>query len=160
MDINTRTVEVMEQHLIPMGTTPEQYRASVMSLTDRMMQLPQVECPLTHRFAPGVYSREIFIPAGTIIIGKIHRHEHLNFLLEGEITVVTEEGSRRLKAPCTFVAPAFTKKAAYAHTDVRWTNVHATSETDVEKIEDEMVLPSYDDPEFLAHIRTTLSLEV
>ena len=28
---------------------------------------PQVECPVTHRFTPNMYIREVFVPAGTIL---------------------------------------------------------------------------------------------
>ena len=39
-------------------------------------------CPLTHSFSSGIYVREIFIPAGMFVVGKIHKHDHPNFLLK------------------------------------------------------------------------------
>jgi hypothetical protein len=127
------------------------FRQSVMELQADMLVLPQVECPLVHRFANGVYAREVTIPSDTIVVGKIHRHEHLNFLMKGEITVVTETGTMRLVAPCTFISPPGTKRAAYAHTEVVWTNVIATQSTDPEEIEREMICDDYNDPAFLDH---------
>ena len=50
----------------------------------------QTELPLKHSFAPGVYAREMEIPAGTLLIGKIHKHRHHNFLMKGSIIVLTE----------------------------------------------------------------------
>ena len=66
-------------------------------------------CPLTHKFAPGVYVREIFIPAGMCVVGKIHKHAHPNFLLKGKVIVITEQGGRELlEAPLSMISPAGT----------------------------------------------------
>lgn len=152
-------METLPSEIGNMGITPETYRHSVMSLQDQMISLPQTECPLVHRFASGVYAREVTIPADTIVIGKIHRHDHINFLMKGEITVVTEEGSQRIVAPCTFISPAFTKRAAYTHSEVVWTNVIASGKTDPEEIEQDVICPSYDSSEFIEHVRKTLALK-
>lgn len=102
-------------------------------------------CPLKHSFAPGVYVREIFIPKGTVLTGKIHRHEHPNFLMKGEVIVVTEFGGREhLKAPMSMISKAGTKRAVYAIEDTVWITVHLTNETDLKKIEDEIIAPTYD----------------
>jgi len=132
------------------------FRTSVMSLQSQLLELPQTECPLVHRFANGVYAREVTIPADTIVIGKIHKHEHLNILLKGEITVVTETGTMRLSAPCTFVSPAGTKRAAITHSEVIWTNVIATESTDPEEIEREMISEDYDEIDFMQHVVESL----
>ena len=44
-------------------------------LEDEFSKLEQVECKITHNFAEGVYARERFAKADTLIIGKRHRHE-------------------------------------------------------------------------------------
>ncbi len=100
--------------------------------------------PLKHSFAPGVYVREIFIPKGSMLTGKIHRHEHPNFLMSGEVIVVTEHGGREhLKAPLSMISKAGTKRAVYALEDTVWITVHVTNETDLEKIEDYVIAPTY-----------------
>jgi len=30
-----------------------------------MLAAPQIDCPITHHFGPGIYMREAFLPAGT-----------------------------------------------------------------------------------------------
>jgi hypothetical protein len=100
-------------------------------------------CPLKHTFAPGVYVREIFIPAGTLIVGKIHKHEHPNFLMSGEVSVLTEEGPKRLKGPLSMISPAGTKRVVYAHTDTVWITVHITNSTDLQQIEEEIIAKTY-----------------
>jgi hypothetical protein len=103
------------------------------------------ECPLKHTFAPGAYAREIFIPKETLIVGKIHKHSHLNMLMKGTVSVLTEEGPRVFKAPMTMVSPAGTKRVVFAHEDTVWVTVHLTNETDLEKIEEEIIAKSYEE---------------
>ena len=104
-------------------------------------------CPLKHSFSDGMYVREIFIPAGTVLTGKIHKHSHPNFLLSGEVEVFTEfEGLQRLKAPLSMISKAGTKRAVRAITDVVWVTVHSNpSDTqDLKQLESEIISPSFD----------------
>lgn len=126
------------------------FRRNVIALQDFMVGLPdkldlEKDCPVRHIFAPGVYLREMTIPKGTIIIGKIHRHAHPNIISAGKVRVVTETGSHELTAPHTFVSEVGTKRVVYALEDTIWTTVHVTDETDLEKIEEHVIAKSYDD---------------
>jgi hypothetical protein len=107
--------------------------------------LPLVELKVTHHFSKGLYARELFIPAGTVLTGEVHKFENLNIMSQGDLSVMTEDGIKRVQAPFTIVSPPGTKRAAYAHADTVWTTIHATQETDVEKIKQEVVCSSYDD---------------
>jgi len=120
-------------------------RQQIMALQAALETMPQVEIPPTHYFSKGLYAREIFIPKGTIVVGKIHKHLSLNILSQGDITILTEFGARRVKAPYTVVSPPLTKRVGYAHEDTVWTTVHATDETDLEKIEDELICQTFPD---------------
>lgn len=102
-------------------------------------------CPLTHTFADGIYVRQIEIPQGMMIVGKIHKHEHPNFLLEGEVLVVTEEGQEYLEAPCSMISKGGTKRALYAITKLVWTTIHhnPTNTQDIKELEDIIIAPSY-----------------
>lgn len=101
------------------------------------------DCPVRHIFAPGVYLREMTIPKGTVIIGKIHKHAHPNIISQGKVRVVTETGSHELTAPHTFVSEVGTKRVVYAIEDTIWTTVHVTDETDLAKIEDHVIAKDY-----------------
>lgn len=88
------------------------------------------ECT-NHYFANGAYVREIDVPANSLLVGRIHKHETINILLEGEITVIDEDGSRHdLKAPHVFIAKPGNQKAAICKTKVRWLNSFACKTTD------------------------------
>lgn len=123
-------------------------RRKLYELQAATAQIQPVECPLQHSFIDGVYVRTIFIPAGTVIVGKIHKHSHANILSKGEVSVMTEEGGvQRLVGPLTMTSPAGCKRAVYAHTDTTWTTIHRTDETDLEKIEGYVIAPTYEDYE-------------
>lgn len=123
-------------------------RKRLYALQEAVGTLPEVDCPLQHVFAPGAYARTMFIPAGTVIVGKIHKHAHLNILSQGTVLVITEtEGDRQLTGPLTMVSPPGTKRAVHALTDVVWTTIHLTNETDLAKIEEEVIAKNFEEYE-------------
>ena len=126
-------------------------RAQVLKLEEQIMKMEQLELPVVHHFSKGVYARELHIPAGTTLTGKIHKFENLNILSQGEMSVSTEEGVVRVKAPFTIISPPGTKRVAYAHTDCIWTTVHGTESKDVDAIELEFVVNS--EQEYLEHCK-------
>lgn len=101
----------------------------------------QVDCPLKHHFAPGVYIREIFMPAGAIVLGKIHKTEHFNIVQQGRLLIFSEEGAHEIKAPCTFVSKPGVQKVLYIAEDTVWSTVHLTEERDLEKLEAALIEP-------------------
>ena len=129
----------------------------------------QADCPLTHYFTPKddkygchVYAREILLPKGSVVIGKIHRHQHLNIISKGKVTVFTEFGKKELTAPCTFVSEVGLKRAVYSHEDTIWTTIHLTEhmgEDNLNKIEDEVIAPTYSDLNLLSSLKELEALE-
>ena len=103
----------------------------------------QVECPMTHHFSPGIYVRERFAKADTLIIGKRHRHDTMSILLQGTLSVYLDEGGavKLLKAPCIWTTKARAKRMTYSHTDTILATIHPTEETDLEKLEEDLVIP-------------------
>jgi len=103
--------------------------------------------PLKHSFSDGIYVRQISIPKGTILIGKIHKDSHPVFLMQGSIKVVTENGCEIFEAPCNFISEPGEKRAAIALTDVVWTTVHTnpTNTEDLDELEKHIISDSYED---------------
>lgn len=102
--------------------------------------LVKVETPHVDYFSKGVYARELHIPAGTVLTGKIHKYQNLNILSQGDISVLMDDGEiKRIQAPYTVVSPPGTRRVAYAHSDVVWTTIHGTDKTDVDAIEEEFI---------------------
>lgn len=127
-------------------------REDILAMEEYMMSMEGAligdnnTCPVTHTFADGMYVREIFIPAGMFVVGKIHKHSHPNFLLSGIVRVVTEFGSDQLTGPISIISKAGTKRALYAITDLVWVTVHLnpTNTQDLGELEDEIIAPSYE----------------
>jgi len=121
-------------------------RKRIAQLEAAISRAPQMDFSLKHTFTAGVYCREIYIPKGSVIVGKIHRHEHLNFISKGHVTVLTKAGLQEFRGPCTMVSSAGTKRALYAHEDTVWTTIHAnpTNERDLGKLEELIISPDYD----------------
>lgn len=117
-------------------------RGKVLKLEHAMQAMEQIDIPIKHYFSQGVYAREMTVPKGATVVGKIHKYEQLNILSAGEVSVVTDEGVQRVKAPFTLVAPPGAKRAFYAHEDSVWTVIHGTEERDVEKIELQFIAQS------------------
>jgi hypothetical protein len=113
--------------------------ANILAVQREVAAAPQIQMDVIHHFSKGLYARELHIPKGTILVGKTHRFENLNIISKGEISVYTDEGIRRISAPCTIVSPPGTKRVGYAHEDTVWTSIHATNETDVDVIEKEVI---------------------
>jgi hypothetical protein len=141
-------------HAVVEGEKTDGIRKSLYDLQAAVgRELEPVECPLQHVFAPGAYARTMRIPAGTVIVGKIHKHAHLNILSQGTVCVMTEtEGDRQLTGPLTMVSPPGTKRAVYAITDAVWTTVHTLPRDNMtlDEIEAEVIAPTFEDYERFA----------
>jgi hypothetical protein len=93
---------------------------------------------ITNYINGGVYAREMKAPAGIVITGKIHEHDHINILSEGEISVMTDDGMKRVKAPYTFESKAGIRRIGYTHSDITWTSIHSVLTDDINELEKEL----------------------
>jgi len=123
-------------------TELEQAIISVEGTTGEVMHKAN---PVKHTFAGGCYIREIYNPAHELIITKIHKKEHPFFLMKGEMSILTEEGIKNIKAPYQGVTKPGTKRAIYTHEECIFITVHATDNTTIEDVEEEVVCTKYED---------------
>lgn len=100
-----------------------------------MLTLPQVECPVEHIFGPGIYIRQVFMPAGTIVIGHSHKIPSLNMVLSGKLALLEDGVRREITAPYIFTSKEG-RKVAYVLEDCVFQNIYATEETDLDKLEE------------------------
>lgn len=114
-------------------------------LEKMMMQFPPANCPVEHHFTPGLYCREIFMPAGSVIISKIHKTEHQYTVSQGRASVWIEgEGWMEIAAPFHGITKPGTKRVLVIHEDCIWITSHPTALTDVDAIEAEIIQPHND----------------
>ena len=139
----------MQMTKVPQQPVNLQVRKAVLKVEDMIRQMPdhlEGNCyPLKHSFADGLYIRELTVPAKILTVTKIHKYAHAAFLLKGKMSVLEEGGIREVEAPAHFITPAGTKRIVYHHTEVVLVTVHATKETDVQKIEDEIIAKDFDE---------------
>ena len=136
---------------LPAEYTKEEFRIGIKDVEIRLLQsersLKGEELdyfnPLKHSFANGLYIREVFNPAGELLVTKIHKYSHPFFLLKGQMTIMSEDGEKTIQAPHYGITKAGTKRIIYAHTDCIFVTVHATNETDVDKIEEEIIAKNF-----------------
>lgn len=125
-------------------------RDKILAFEDKLAQVPGAlkgdQCaPLKHTFVDGAYVREIHMPKGMLLTSKIHKIEHPYFIMKGDVSVLTEEGVRRYKAPYHGITQPGTKRVLYMHEDTVWITVHVTKHKDLKKIEKEIIAKSFDD---------------
>lgn len=111
--------------------------------------------PLIHRFVPGMYCREIFMPAGAVMTTMIHKYEHFAFILTGKARVVSEQnGDEIIEAPAVIVTKPGTKRVLHILEDMRWATVHLTEgndtvatkqESDLQEIEQMVVARTFEE---------------
>jgi len=120
------------------------YEKDIQKAEQLMSLMPQVETPSFHHFTDGLYTRETHMPKGCFAIGKCHKFRVTNILLKGKISVLMGNDVVEYEAPCIFTSEAGIKKVAYFHEDTIWLNCHPTNETDLEKIEEEVIMKDKD----------------
>lgn len=99
-----------------------------------MKKLPQCEEILTHRFTPGLYSRQLTMPTGAICVSLTHLTEHQFTVSRGSATIWSKEGGVQLvNAPFHGITKPGTRRVFFVHSELVITNFHATNETDPDK---------------------------
>ena len=136
---------------LPANYTKERFQEGIMKVEKMMIESEKVlkgeglekVNPLKHSFANGCYIREVFNPKNFFLVTKIHKVSHPYFLLKGEMTIMSEDGEKRIKAPHYGITPAGAKRIIYTHEDCVFVTVHVTNETDIEKIEEEVIAKDF-----------------
>ena len=116
-------------------------REQVDRLQAEMATMPQAELVTEHQFSPGMYMRKVFRPAGTLIVGKVHKEPHFFLCAKGEIIAWTENGMKRLQAGDVVESKPGTKRVTLAVTDAVGITIHRTDKTDLDEIEAELIEP-------------------
>ncbi len=129
------------------------HRDKVFLLEREMLRRPQVALPLYHHFAPGIYMRELHIPAGVYTTGKIHKTTHWGILLKGVRQMAGECGVEIIRAPYKTKIEQGTKAAFYTLEDSIWMTVHPNPDniTEIIKLENHFVCDT--EQEYLQFIK-------
>jgi len=116
-------------------------REQIDRLQNAMSAMPQAELVTEHQFSPGMYMRKLYRPAGTLIVGKVHKHPHFFLCAKGEIIAWSENGMKKLQAGDVIESKPGTKRVTLAVTDAIGITIHRTDKTDLDEIEAELIEP-------------------
>lgn len=124
----------------------EQLILPVEQLQAKMLELPQCEPPTRHIFHGGMYCRQVWRPAGCVIVGKVHKKEHFYMVVSGTVKVTTDNGVETITGPCLLCSKPGTKRAVFAETDALCMTFHRVDSNTVEAAENELVEPDTTSP--------------
>jgi len=101
--------------------------------------------PIKHDFADQVYIRQMDMKKGSVVVGAIHKHLHVWFLLTGHITVATENTTEDYIAPCYTVSTPGVKRVILANEDSIFVNIHKnpSNTQDIDQLEKDIVALNY-----------------
>jgi precorrin-6B methylase 1 len=111
-----------------------------------------------HHHCNGVYIRQMTVPQGTVLVGKVHKEENFFMLVAGDMTVMGDDGRIiRVQAPFMIVTKPGTKRVGFAHTQCIVLNIHGNpdNETDQEVLEERFIIPE-EAPTLPAHVAKIL----
>ena len=101
-----------------------------------MHDIEQVDCPIEHYFAPGLFAREMTIPKGVCVVGAVHKTTNISCLSAGTVRLITDAGYVDHTAPKKVLIKAGSKNQWLALDDAVLTNYfpNPDNETDIAKL--------------------------
>jgi hypothetical protein len=114
-------------------------RQSIDKVQTELAKFPQVgDMKTNHFLVNGMYAREIFIPAKTLYVGKVHKTDHYFVVLAGSTVMTTDDGTQTVDAPALLTVKAGSKRMGIAITDCRFVAFHRTDKTELIDIEEDL----------------------
>ena len=101
--------------------------------------------PIKHTFADGIYVRQMDMKQGGVVVGAIHKHLHVWFLLTGHVTIATEDTTEDYIAPCYVVSTPGVKRVILANENSIFVNIHKnpSNTKNLDVLEKEIVALNY-----------------
>jgi hypothetical protein len=119
---------------------PQMMRQKVELLQQELAKLPQYEPETKHYFHGGMYCREVFRHAGVLVVGAVHKKEHIYLIVSGTVAITDGDGNvQEVTGPHVVQSKPGTKRAVYAVTDALCMTFHVTEATTVEEAEATLV---------------------
>ena len=134
---------MLDLSVLDMMTTPAPLRERVEALQVEVSKFEQFEPPTEHIFHGGMYCRQVWRPAGCLIVGKVHKKEHFYMIVSGTVRITTDDGVQTITGPFLLCSKPGTKRAVFAETDALCMTFHRVESNTVDDVESELV---EDDP--------------
>jgi quercetin dioxygenase-like cupin family protein len=100
----------------------------------------EVDLGTKHHFSSGVYAKQMMIPKGHFVVGHAHTYDHLSILASGTVIVKTDEDTQVYVAPACITIQKHVNHLITAVEDAHWFCIHATTETDPDKVDEVLIM--------------------
>lgn len=136
MDTNALTDALLGELAVPSPSIDQ-----VMQVQAAMQAMPQLELQATMHFTDHACARELFMPAGAALVGRMHKTKHLLVVCSGTVRMTAEGLMQDITGPCVLHTTPGTKRLILALTDATLITFHVTEETDVDRIAEQILMP-------------------
>jgi len=99
----------------------------------------EVDLGIVHNFSDGLYAKQMFVPKGYVVGTHAHTFSHLSILAKGKVIVRTDDSVTEYTAPACLEIKEGIQHAIEALEDTVWFCIHATDETDINKIDEILI---------------------
>jgi hypothetical protein len=125
--------------LAQIGNMPE-----ILRISKVLSKLPQATFAREFFYLPGVAVGVMYLPAGSLLTGKIHKHAHIAILAEGTLRLADDNNAFIITAPYIAYGKAGIKRLGYAETDCTFINVLSTDIVGADELDKAMVVDTFE----------------
>ena len=121
---------------------PIKFLITMSNFAQQFAEIPKVwdyDPQTKHHFSDGLYGKEMVLPKGYIAYSHSHNYDHLSILAKGRVIVKTDDYNKEYVAPACINIEANTYHQIEALEDVVWFCIHATDETNIDKIDEVLI---------------------
>ena len=102
--------------------------------------------PLKQTIEGGMYTREVSVPKGNLVISMIHKQQHPSFLLKGKASYLADNGEvRTIVGPHVIHTQIGAQRVIYMHEDTEWCCVYKTDAKTFEEAEADVYASAYNE---------------
>lgn len=102
--------------------------------------------PLKQTLEGGLYTRELFMPKGSVVVSMIHKQQHPSFLLSGKVSYIDDRGEIvTIEGPQVIFTQIGAQRVLYIHEDTNWCCVYKTNAKTFEEAEADVYTDDYRD---------------
>ena len=94
---------------------------------------------IIHNFSDGLYAKQMHVPKGYTVGTHAHKYSHLSVLAKGTVIVRTDFSEKVVEAPACLEIEKGIHHSIEALEDAVWFCIHATDETDVDKVDQVLI---------------------
>lgn len=98
-----------------------------------------------HHFAKGIYAKESFIPADSMVMQHNHTYDHISILAVGSVELVVDDVKTVIHGPACLTIEAKKHHGIKALTDTVWYCIHASNCTNEDEVDNTIIEPSNND---------------